>query len=274
MKIISWNIQGRPEPWRRLRGMDADIALLQEARHPPKDVAGCVETDPADWVTAGPEPQRKWRTAVVKLSKRVKVEWIEAKSVMEAGGGDFPVSVPGTIAAAQVTLDDGEPLIVASMYAQWLKPHSSTGSNWDFADASAHHVISDLSEFIGRQTGHRLLAAGDLNILYGYGENGSDYWGRRYESVFARMEALGLDFVGPQAPHGRQADPWPSELPCDSKNVPTYYHKSTQTPATATRQLDFAFASNGLAESVSVRALNDPDEWGPSDHCRLEIEVS
>ena len=274
MKIVSWNIAGRPGPWRRLLDMDADIALLQEARHPPEDVAGCVEIDSADWVTAGPEPQRKWRTAVVKLSDRFSVEWIPGVPVAEARAGDFPVSVPGTIAAAQVTPEGGEPLIVASMYAQWMSPHSSTGSSWIFADASAHRVISDLSAFIGRQSGHRLLAAGDLNILHGYGEDGSPYWRNRYRTVFARMEALGLAIVGPQAPHGRQAAPWPSELPCDSKNVPTYYHKSTQTPATATRQLDFAFASNGLAESVSVRALNQPDEWGPSDHCRLEIVVN
>jgi hypothetical protein len=33
------------------------------------------------------------------------------------------------------------------------------------------------------------------------------------------------------------------------------------------------FASVGLAEHVRVRALNEPDHWGPSDHCRVEIEV-
>ena len=51
---------------------------------------------------------------------------------------------------------------------------------------------------------------------------------------------------------------------------------STQqgSAAAATRQLDFVFASRGLADSVHVRALNEPDEWGPSDHCRVEIEVS
>ena len=66
------------------------------------------------------------------------------------------------------------------------------------------------------------MAAGDLNILHGHGEHGSKYWAARYETVFARMEALGLPFVGPQAPHGRQADPWLDELPSDSRNVPTY----------------------------------------------------
>ena len=89
MKIVSWNIARRDEPWRWLLDMDADIALLQEARPPPADVAGRVEVDPADWVTAGPEPMRKWRAAVVRLSDRVTVEWIEGKPVAEAGYGDL-----------------------------------------------------------------------------------------------------------------------------------------------------------------------------------------
>jgi endonuclease/exonuclease/phosphatase family metal-dependent hydrolase len=54
--------------------------------------------------------------------------------------------------------------------------------------------------------------------------------------------------------------------------VPTY-HSSHQTPATARRQLDFVFVSCSLAERVRVTAANKPEDWGPSDHCRLEIEV-
>jgi hypothetical protein len=82
-----------------------------------------------------------------------------------------------------------------------------------------------------------------------------------------------LTFVGPQAPNGRQADPWPEELPVDSKNVPTFHH-SQATPATASRQLDFVFASQSIADKVKVRALNSVDEWGPSDHCRIQIDVN
>lgn len=58
----------------------------------------------------------------------------------------------------------------------------------------------------------------------------------------------------------------------ESKNVPTY-HSNRQTPDTAT-QLDFVFALRALAGSVRVRALNEPDKWGPSDHCRLTTEIS
>lgn len=45
-------------------------------------------------------------------------------------------------------------------------------------------------------TRHRLIVAGDWNILRGYGEYGSKYWKARYDTVFDRAEALGLRFVG------------------------------------------------------------------------------
>ena len=279
VKIISWNIARRVSPWHCLLNMDVDIALLQEAAEPPAEVAERVEVDPAPWRTAGADANRPWRAAVVRLSDRARVEWVEPKSIEEAGPGEFAVSRPGTLAAAIVTPPNADPqsptlpFVVISMYAPWLRPHTSTKSSWILSDGSAHRAISDLSVFIGHPARHRLLAAGDLNILRGYGDYGDTYWAKRYESVFARMESLGLSLVGPEAPHGRQADPWPDELPPASKNVPTY-HSSHQSPATATRQLDFVFASQDLAESVKVRALNEPDRWGPSDHCRIAIEVA
>lgn len=272
VKMIAWNIARRDQAWRDLLDSDADIALLSEAAAPPADIAHLLEIDPAPWRTAGAAVNRPWRTAVVKLSKRVEVQWIEPKSVLDAGPRDFAVSRPGTLAAAVVTPNNGDPFIVASMYAAWEKTHAITGSDWIYADGSAHRLISDLSSLVGQQARHRIIAAGDLNILHGYGDYGSPYWASRYATVFERMKAIGLPFVGPQAPAGRCADPWPDELPAESANVPTYY-TSRQTPVTATRQLDFVFASTGLAEQVRVAARNEPDEWGPSDHCRVEIEA-
>jgi endonuclease/exonuclease/phosphatase family metal-dependent hydrolase len=117
-----------------------------------------------------------------------------------------------------------------------------------------------------------VVVAGDLNILYRYGEHGDANFTSRYATVFDRADALGLSFLGPQAPNGRRADPRPSELPPDSRCVPTFHH-SRQSPLTATRQLDFVFASKPIAQLVRVRAINDPAEWGASDHCRLLIDV-
>ena len=272
VKIICWNIAHRHEPWRRLLEMDADIALLQEAGEPPPEVAERITTGDAPWRIPGQDAKAPWRSAVVKLSDRVEVDWIEAKSLMDAAWNELAVSRPGSLAVARVTPPDGEPFIVASLYAIWEGPLASVGGSWIFADASAHRLISDLSRLIGIQRGHRILAAGDINTARDYPAWGP-YWDARDRTVFDRMEALGLPCVGPQAPHGRQADPWPDALPRDSKNVPTFHHNQ-QTPAEATIQGDWVFASRGMTDSVQVRALNAPEEWGPSDHCRVEIEVS
>ena len=120
------------------------------------------------------------------------------------------------------------------------------------------------------QRKHRILVAGDWNALKGYGEHGSPYWKERYRTIFDRFDAIGLPFAGPEAPNGRQADPWPEELPADSLCVPTY-HIPQKNPATAERQLDFVFTSPSVKTQVTAR--NREEEWGPSDHCRIEIET-
>ena len=192
MRIISWNIARRDEPWRTLADMDVDLALLQEAKEPPPDVAGRIEVDPAPWEIAGGyvKPQR-WRAAIAKFSNRVGVQWVHSEPLPDATPSEFAVSLPGSLTAVKVTLPDADPIILLSMYSQWRYPHEMVGSSWIISDSSAHRIISDLSELIGRQGDHRIIAAGDLNILHGYGEYGSPYWAERYRSVFTRMEALG-----------------------------------------------------------------------------------
>lgn len=153
VKLISWNIARREEAWRCLLDTDADIALLQEASEPPADVARRLEVDPAPWRTAGAGLKRSWRAAVVKLSDRVGVQWLEPKSVEESQPGELAVSRLGTLAAAIVTPSTGNPFTAVSLYAPWEKPHSRTGSDWIYADGSVHRLISDLSGLIGQQGG-------------------------------------------------------------------------------------------------------------------------
>ena len=88
------------------------------------------------------------------------------------------------------------------------------------------------------------IVAGDLTT-----------WWDSDTTVFADMMRMGLPLIGPQAA--------------------TFYsplHK--QTPFDAQLQLDYVFASRSIAHRVTVRALNGVEEWGPSDHCRLLIEVA
>lgn len=270
--IVCWNMQHKQASWSFLREQQdsVDIALLQEVSAPPADVAKALEVDPEPFHDL--RGHRIYRTAIARLSDRVHVEWLKPVPLAEAQPGDFAVSHWDCVSAAIVSPQGGEPFTVVSICAAYEKPHHSTGiKSRNILDASAHRVISDLSLLIGRQRSHRIIVAGDLTIWYGYGSN--EYWKRRHDTVFERMAALGLPFVGPQFPNGRQADPWPDWLPRDSLNVPTYYNIGS-SPSKATGQLDYVFASRGFHESVSVRALNDPADWGPSDHCRLLIEVA
>lgn len=217
---------------------------------------------------------------VVKLSDRVDVEWFKQVSpISEAASDEIAVSGIGTLAAARVTPKDGSaPFIAASMYAKWIKPHVSVKTKFftvGYADASVHRILSDLSAFIGHTdpSTYRILAAGDLNMIFGATEDNRLALPARERNVFDRMDALGLELLGPRYPNGRQAEPTPHGLPPDTLSVPTFHH-SQQDPIDAEYQLDYAIASRGFHESVAVRAMNSVEEWGASDHCRLLIEVA
>ena len=225
--VVSWNIAKKHEPWRELLQMDADVALLQEASPPPDDVmqlrdATLPPAERASVLDVGPQEvwdSHSWNSdwwrgrwsalydrwpMVVRLSDRVDIEWF--KQVGPIGWpeqDEIAVSGIGTITAARITPRDGstEPFIAISMYGRWIGSHPSVKTSWSFgyADASVHRIISDLSTFIGHENPqtHRILAAGDLNILHGYGDGGRPpYWDARYRSVFERMAAIGMEFVG------------------------------------------------------------------------------
>ena len=153
------------------------------------------------------------------------------------------------------------------MYSLWERPHVSLASDWIYADASAHRLISDLSVFIGQQRSHRIIAAGDLNLFHGYGDRGSPYWRARYQTVFDRMAAIGLRFVGPQLPSEQ------GEVQGVTRNIPTF-RKDRHRPETASDQLDLVFASEDIADRVQTSALSGANAWGPSDHCMIQIDLN
>ncbi len=283
--VVSWNIAKRSKPWRQLLQMDADIALLQEASPPPDDVAPLVDIGPQEsWDSHSWNAKEagylfdRW-PMVVRLSDRVDIEWFrQVGPISEPTKNQIAVSGIGTIAAACVTPRDGaiKPFIAVSMYARWIKWHPRVKALGAVGqpDVSAHRIISDLSAFIGLE--HRILAAGDLNILHGFGDGGNLHWEARYRSVFKRMETIGLEFIGPQAPNGRQAEKRPKGEPKDARNVVTHIPGGKKNLEKANNiQLDYVFASGGFHKGISARALNNSvEEWGASDHCRLLIKIA
>ena len=276
--IISWNVAGRLQPWRELLETNADVALLQEVKAIPSNLPPRVALPP-DGLCEPWEAKYfdRWPT-VVKLSDRVNIEWFKrVLPISETQADEFAVSGIGTIAAARVIPRNGDSFIAISMYARWIRPHVSTRTSWrvGYADGSAHRIMSDLSAFIGHVDPgrHRILAAGDLNIIYGLTEESSLALPARDNTVFDRMDALGMEFLGPRLPAGRPVNNPLRGLPKDSRNVPTYYTLAQKSARNANRQLDYAFASRGFHNRVRVRAINEIEEWGSSDHCRLLIEI-
>lgn len=286
-KVVSWNINRNRDAWNQLMQMNADVALLQEVGNGlANEITGVKTGSREHWdshVWNSCWYKDKWRKLfdrwpmVVKLSDRVKVNWF--KQVSPVGGttrDEIAVSGIGTIAAARIIPQDSPPFIAVSMYARWITPHPSAKNEFKvgFSDGSAHRIISDLSAFIGSMdpNTHRILVAGDLNMYYGMVDDVEDGFAVRDRTVWDRMNAIGLEFLGPQFPNGRKAVPTPKCLPPDTKNVPTHY-SNQGSPATAENQLDYVFASRGFHEGIKVRALNDVECWGASDHCRLLIEV-
>ncbi|MCY3809176.1 MAG: hypothetical protein OXG58_07125 [Gemmatimonadetes bacterium] len=256
---------------------DVDVALLQETCRPPDCLPSHVEPETAYlWAPWGKHYDR-W-PMVVKLSDRVKMERFERVFPFgSVGPHEMAVSGIGTIAIARITPSGGKPkpFLAVSMYARWIMPQQSVETNFrvGMADIAAHRIISDLSMFIGAEDPgtHRILAAGDLNMWYGTDDVPACSLIARDRTVWDRMRALGLEFLGPQYPDGRKADPVPGAS--ETRNVVTY-HTTGQTPETANKQVDYVFASKGFHKAVSVRTLNGVDEWGSSDHCRLLIEIS
>ncbi len=277
--VVSWNIARRRAPWDELLEMNADVALIQEAGKVPPDLRTRLDTGTK---TTGDQWSDlddfdRW-PIIVKLSDRVMVERFRRvlPQYKATGPDEMVVSDIGTIAAARVIPRDQEPFIAVSMYARWLRPHASVDSKWwaGYSDASTHRIISDISAFIGDldSSTHRILAAGDLNTVFG-SKDTKLVLPDRDRTVFERMDALGLEFVGPRYPDGRRTDPIPYGLPEDTKNTPTYYAPRARMPENAVNQLDYVFASRGFHHSVRTQAMNEPDEWGSSDHCRILIEI-
>ena len=293
VRIVCWNINRSADACAELREMDADVALLQEVG---KDAAESISDIIGKKVAWDWDRSTIW-PAVVQLSDRVKVDVLEpvVPACGDVAKNTIAISDARTLAAASVTpLRDGkpagDPFLVFSMYARWFNPHPrvaryrspSGGRNIDiYSDGSAHRIISDLSAFIGHTnpSSHRLLAAGDLNTIYGAADNNRLEKPARAQTIFDRMKALGFEFGGPQWPDAeRTADPVPQGLAKDTKNVPTYLtamqrRRMTEGNIVSGNQLDYVFASRGFHETVHVHAMNDVAGFGSSDHCRIRIDI-
>ncbi len=263
MKIVCWNMAHSRKSWDALVDTtDVDIALLQEASRVPDHLIHTVDVDhrlwderPSDWMV--------YPSAVARLSDRVSARFIPTRRIGEPYSHDFYTSEWGTLGAAVVNADDDESLTVVSMAAGGDNFTCESGSpGRQEAIGSVHRLISDLSRLVGRRS--RVIAAGDWSINRGWSSHPTAVWNERealhFRTAFDRMRALGFRHLVPEGRRGYRDD------------VVTF-KPIGMSPAEAWGQLDYVFATENIADQVTVRALNEPDQWGPSDHCRLVIEL-
>ena len=194
IRVVCWNIDRKIEPWKHLVKMkengEADLAILQEAGQVPGRL---IEKLPVDdkmfWHPMGFDRL----PVVVKLSDKVEVETFRQVPILfEPPRDAIGVSDIGTIAAAKVTPKENpnEAFIAVSMYARWLRSHPLAPGKWIISTNSAHRIISDLAAFVGKTdpATHRILAGGDLNMIYGgCDELGVWRWDRTIWVVFNHL---------------------------------------------------------------------------------------
>ena len=271
MKIVCWNMAHSRKSWDALVQMDdVDLALLQEASRVPDDLRHRVDIDQRLWDDHRLWPGRQkaalgYPSVVARLSERVSASFITTGPMGDAFSNDFYTSEWGTLGAAIVNpIDEGEPLIVISMapYSNAFTHESGSPSRRE-PIGSLHRLISDLSRLVGRQS--RVIAAGDWAIHPGWSTYPTPTWNERealhFQTAFDRMRALGFRKVIPKGRYGNRG------------NVVTF-QSMVETPAQAWAQADYVFATENIADRVSACALNSPDDWGPSDHCRIVIDLA
>ena len=174
IRLLSWNMDNQ-DLWETIpTDPGFDVALVQEARRPGglaalELVPGLTEP----WETSGWK-RRNWRTAIARFSDEVSLRPHKLVAGHEASVDALEVSRPGTLTVADVVRGEETLFTVASVYGVWESPagHESPV----YSDASAHRLLSDVAGLVTKVHKHRLIVAGDWNILYGYGEKGDRYW--------------------------------------------------------------------------------------------------
>jgi hypothetical protein len=268
VRLLCWNLGNGKATWADVGASDGyDVALLQQAPDP----SGRTE------ITTVPPAGSPWRigraaarTAIARLSEAVTLTELATSPVDEDEPGRLGISRQGSLTVATVTLvATGEAIDVASVYGQWDAP--ATGGTDYYADAAMHRILSDLSPLI--VAGARpLIVAGDFNSVLGVsGEEIGERTAARHAGIFDRMEVLGLRLAGPRAAN---PDPMGSSAADASSSAGGNVATFGAEPADRTQQIDYCYVSEDLAARATVVAHDDDASWGPSDHCRITIEVA
>ncbi|MCY4087741.1 MAG: hypothetical protein OXG37_12895 [Actinomycetia bacterium] len=187
-------------------------------------------------VGPGPWVHEGWNgaRAIVRISNRVWVERIPTRDIIASAPSVSAIDSPARLAAGVATLPGGEQLGLVSF---------ESAGYWAERVPAMILQVQRYCEKQGWDAGLPFIVGADLTT-----------WWDSDTTVFGEMMRIGLPLIGPHAA--------------------TFYSRpSGQKPVDATLQLDYVFASRLIAHRLTVQALNDPGDWGPSDHCRIVINL-
>lgn len=125
IRVVSWNVGKRSEPWRELARMardgEAELALLQEAGRPPEEVVDRVGYE--DRVFWNRHLYDRW-PLVVRLSDRIAVEqYRQVPPSSDLAEAQIGVSGIGAIAAGRVIPRDSEAAAFVAVSGQPGRVH-------------------------------------------------------------------------------------------------------------------------------------------------------
>ena len=235
MKIVSWNMQNKRKSWRFLldHHRDYDFAFVQEACTPPP----YVPKDAPDWdipYEVWEQKPKKYRQEIVRISNRWSFERLSREQISDATPDGRRIAIPRFRAAGIARRDGERPICLVCVVS---------GEPATVRLPATVRTIRAVLHERGFDEDTSMIVAGDLtNDIH------------RTSTPFAELEQMGLIRIGPEG-----------------VNFYSILHK--EGPPEARLLLNHAFVTEDLIERTRATALNHPREWGPSDHCRVSIEV-
>jgi hypothetical protein len=188
LRVAIWNLNQRGAPtWDRLSSLRADVVLVQEARPPanwsaPEPLASWPPHHlPERWVSQSP---RKWSAGVIVLNPRFSlVPRPEFSGPVEEPSDEHRRQL-GTLAVADVGLEDVAVLTVASAYAMFqMIPETGQQDSY----LTMNSILDELAPLI-EQPRSRIVIGGDFNSWLHSPYAASE----PYQAVFDRLASLGM----------------------------------------------------------------------------------
>jgi endonuclease/exonuclease/phosphatase family metal-dependent hydrolase len=251
METVVWNMQHKLESWDSLRGLGADIGLLNEATRVPDGVQALALGD-----TKGRDDYpRLWSTAVVSPHPFRLIEDAQATSWGRTRNVPFHNSRPGSWTAAVVSVPGTGEVTAVSLY----------GLLDEMSDASVHRSLSEVSPIFDDDRYRDLVVlGGDLNTSSGWDIRTDGSHLARDRTILDRISAYGLvDCLQQMRPPGRLEG-------CRCSFGDDCMHTRTRLDPRhpdIPYQMDYMYASPALAERLERCDVLAPADWpSPSDH--------